>query len=146
MELSLSLILLAVGVIVLNILDSATTRIALNQTSDTEFKAEGNPIMRWVMRRNRKLAEVIKQVVLLGMVAICLFYRDSATLTQLAILLGFVVLNNSYTVIAQAITKRQQASPLERLILLLHVPRKFRFLVVVAVLASLMIFTYKVIL
>jgi hypothetical protein len=112
-------------------LDSVTTELCFKQYPDKELKGEGNPFMRRLMLKNRMLAEIVKQVAIVGIVIYLLWENNLFGLRLSAIAFGLVVLNNSTLVISRAVTKRKVISPIKRLVALLHMREKFAYLVVV---------------
>jgi len=58
MELTPEVILFALLVMVLNVMDSVTTNLCFKQYPDKELKGEGNPIMRWLMLKNKALKAI----------------------------------------------------------------------------------------
>lgn len=125
--------LVALLVLVLNVMDSVTTSLCFKQYPDKELKGEANPIMRWLMLKNKVLAEVLKQGFVLGFIVWCLFGHELSTLRMATVMLGLVVLNNTYVLVSRVITKRAVASPIKSLRMLLHIPDKYTYLVALAV-------------
>ena len=116
------IITFAILVIVLNILDSTTTAICFKQYPDKELKGEGNPFMRSIMLKNKWLAEILKQGMILGLVIGCLIRGEIITLRIIGIMLGLVVLNNTYMILSCAITHRKIIGPVRKLQNILHLP------------------------
>lgn len=131
MALPFELVLVALLVLVLNVLDSVSTQLCFTQYPDKELKGEGNPFMRKLMLKRQWLAEAIKHVVALGIVAWLVLAHDLATMRLLATMLGLVVLNNTFIVVSRAITKRKVATPIARLIAFLRVPEKYGYAVAI---------------
>lgn len=129
--------ILAVTVLLLNVLDSFTTHLAFKQYPDKELRGEGNPVLRWLMLRNKWLAETVKQGVVLAVVVALLLANDIVTMRLAAILLGFVVLNNTYVIVSRAVTRRKVRSPLRLLQEAFHMPDAFTFYVGCAVIVVL---------
>lgn len=127
------ILFIATIVILLNVLDSATTALCFKQYPDKELKGETNPFMRWLMLKNKVLAEVLKQGVILALVIYCLVSNDMEVLRLFVIMLGIVVLNNSYVLISRATTKRKIISPLKQLCGLLHLPNKAAYPLVIII-------------
>ena len=124
---SFEIIIMAITAIILNVLDSATTALCFRQYPDKELKGEGNPIMRWLMLKNKALAEIFKHGIILAIVIYLVISPDINVLRFLIIMLGIVVLNNSYILISRAITKRKTTGPFKYLCRLLHVPGRFSY-------------------
>ena len=101
-RLPFEIILIALITIVFNILDSLTTNLCFKQYPDKELKGEGNPLMRKLMLKNYKLAEAVKHMGVLMLVMFCLVANYIDSLKLLAILLGLVVLNNTYILLSRA--------------------------------------------
>ena len=118
----LEIIMFAVLVIVLNILDSTTTAICFKQYPDKELKGEGNPVMRFIMLKNKWLAGGLKQGMILALVIACLIMGEIISLRTMGILFGLVVLNNTYVILSRAITHREVISPVRKLQNILHLP------------------------
>ncbi len=133
----LTAVLMGITVMVLNVLDSVTTALAFKQYPDKALKGEGNPFMRRLMLKNRLLAEVIKQGAVLAVVIFGIVFNQVIGLRQLSILLGLVVINNSWIVISRAVTKRKVLGPSRMLQRALHIPNKYLYIVVVVVLGGL---------
>lgn len=132
----LSMIIIAIVIMTLNVLDSVTTNLCFRQYPDKELKGEANPFMRKIMLKNHMFAEVIKQVGVLGLVIYFLSIKDILTLRYFALILGLVVLNNSYVLISRAITKRKVVSPAENLRILFHIPNKLIYFVAIAIICG----------
>lgn len=131
-------ILIGIVVMVLNVLDSVTTHIAFKQYPDETLHGEGNPIMRALMLKNKWLSEMVKQGVVLAIVIYSVMTIDIGALRLFSIILGLVVVNNSWVVASRAIAKRKVFSPFERLRLFLHFPdNKYYYIVAVAILIGL---------
>lgn len=62
------LLAIAILVMLLNVLDSVTTEIGFRQYPDKDLKGEANPTMRWLMLKNKWLAEIVKQSAVLALV------------------------------------------------------------------------------
>jgi len=118
----IEIITFAVLVIVFNILDSTTTAICFRQYPDKELKGEGNPVMRLLMLKNKWLAEGLKQGMILGLVIGCFIMGEIISLRMMGIVLGLVVLNNTYIILSRAITHRRIIGPVKKLQNLLHLP------------------------
>lgn len=134
MQLTLGIIVLAGVAIILNVLDSVTTALAFKQYPDKELKGEGNPLMRWLMLRNRKFAEAFKHIAMLILVVCCILFGLSQSIKLLVIMFGLVVLNNSFIVVSRAVTKRRVITPADKLRRILHIPEKYLYLVIVLIL------------
>jgi len=131
-------VIIGAVVLMLNVLDSVTTSVCFRQYPDETLKGEGNPFMRWLMLKNRALAEVVKQCGVLTIVILAVVvWNDVATLKYLAIVLGLVVLNNTYIVVSRAITKRKGITPFEKLRGLIHFPKKYLFGLAITVILGL---------
>ncbi len=137
MQLTLDVILIALAALLFNVLDSVTTKLALSQYPDKELKGEGNPLMRRLMLKSGLLAEVLKQVGVLALVLWCLTSNDIQPLRFFAIMLGLVVLNNTYVVVSRAIAKRKVITPIEKLRRILHLPDKYTFIMAIVIISVL---------
>ncbi len=139
------IILFALVVLTLNVLDSVTTHLAFRQYPDKDLKAEGNPIMRWVMLKSRVLAEVFKHG---GVLAFCIYLvtvNDINSLRLATLILGLAVINNTFIVVSRAITKRKVVTPFERLRRILHFPDKYTYAMTIVVLVGLALTIYVVV-
>ena len=129
-----SSILVFTTIIILNILDSVTTRMAFKQYPDPMLKEEGNPIMRRLILKNRTLAEAVKHTLIPLVATLGIITDNMAALRLIGIVLGLVVLNNSWIVISRAITKRKVISPLRKLQSIIHIPDKYLYIFTIAIL------------
>jgi len=139
------LIAFAIVVMVLNVLDSYTTHLGFKQYPEKDLKSEANPFMRRLMLKNRWLAEVSKQVIILAMCVFLVITNGIASIRLLALLLGLVVLNNTFIVVSRAITKRKVISPAKRLLGLLRIPDKYAYVVILLVIINLALLINKVV-
>jgi len=121
-SLELTTVLIGTIVLVLNVLDSVTTAIGLKQYPDKTLSGEGNPIMRFLMLRSRVLAEILKHGVVLIIVISGIVLNEIESLRIVSIMLGLVVINNSWIVISRGVTGRKVISPLRKLQKVLHIP------------------------
>ena len=142
MGLTLEVILFALLVLVLNVMDSVTTSLCFRQYPDKELKGEGNPIMRWLMLKNKALSEVFKQGFILGFVVWWLLGNQLETLRLATIMFGLVVLNNSYIVVSRAIVKRETVTPLKKIRMLFHVPDKYSYMLALTIILWISIMIY----
>lgn len=136
---NIELVLVALVVVVLNVLDSVTTLIAFRQYPDKKLEGEGNPMMRWLMLKSRILSEVVKQGGVLAILVWMIAEKSLHSLRLASLLLGLVVLNNSFVIVSRAIAKRRVTTPFERLRMLLRVPKKFSYLLIIITTLSLAI-------
>lgn len=131
------LMAVATLVMVLNVLDSVTTQLCFKQYPDKELKGESNPMMRWLMLKDRRLAEVIKQSVVLGWVIVLFQHRDIYALRFVGIMLGLVVANNIYILVTRAVKRRKVASPLRMLQKVCHIPDSIVYILVIIIIIGL---------
>lgn len=129
---TLEIILTTLAVVVLNILDSVTTNIGFKQYPDKELKSEANPWMRYLMLKNKFLAEATKQGVGLIIAGACLYHRDLLPAKYCTILLGLVVVNNSSLILSRLIVKRKINSPFLTLVRRIRLPDKSAFFIFIA--------------
>lgn len=134
---AVEILVVALLVLTLNILDSVTTHLAFKQYPDKELKDEANPFMKWLMRKNGTLAEVVKQFGILALVLWCSLEGDLFSLRFLSLGLGLVVLNNTTIVVSRAITKRKVRSPIKLLTGCLHIPEKYSYVLALAIILPL---------
>lgn len=135
----------ALVVITFNVLDSVSTHLCFKQYPDKELKAEANPIMRWLMRKNKALAEIFKQVGVLSVVIYLIFSDSPETIRLLAIMLGIVVLNNTYIYVSRAITKRKVITPISKLFTFLRIPKFFSYILILFIIICLSVWIYSLI-
>jgi len=133
----LNVIVVACVVLTLNVLDSVTTALCFKQYPDKELKGESNPLMRVLMLKSRVLAEVVKQGVVLAVVIYLVVNNDIVILRLACIMLGLVVMNNTYVVVSRAITKRRTVAPFKKLINLLRIPDKYAYVIILVILVGL---------
>lgn len=124
---TIEILIMALMVLTLNVLDSVTTHLAFKQYPDKEFKGEGNPLMRRLMLKNKWLAEVVKQLLILAIVSYLLYKIDLDMLHFMAICLGLVVLNNTVVISSRAILKRKVRTPIKMITKFLHIPEKYDY-------------------
>jgi hypothetical protein len=83
-------------------------------------------MMRALMLKSKSLAEVVKQGVVLALVILSVIsIVQIEALKIFSILLGLVVINNSWVVASRAIAKRKVMTPFERSRVFLHFPEKY---------------------
>lgn len=145
MELTLEIISLAILVLLFNVLDSATTALCFRQYPDKELKGEGNPVMRWLMLKNRNLAEVVKHGIVLGFVVYWLLGYNIFPLRLAAIMLGLVVINNSAVFLSRVVLKRKVDSPLKRFMKLVHVPDTIGYVAAIFIILFLSLIIYALV-
>lgn len=132
---TIEIVAFALAVLVLNVMDSVTTNLGFRQYPDRELRGEANPAMRWLMLKSKVVAEVLKQGFVIGAVSLILVQDDALFwLRYVAVMLGLVVLNNTYVFVSRAITKRKVISPLKALEEFLHIPDKYVYAVTVVIL------------
>lgn len=132
-----NLLVLAVVVVLLSVADSVSTAYCFKQYPDKELKGEANPLMRGLMLKNRWLAEGAKLSFVLILVAILFVVNDIKTMRLAVFLFGLVVLNNTYVGVSRAIAKREVITPAKKLKKLLHIPDKYLYVAMMALLVSL---------
>jgi len=141
-NLELTTILAGGVVLVLNVLDSITTTIGLKQYPTRTLEGELNPFMRILMRRNKILAEVLKQVVVLTIVVWNIVEGRVEGLIFLGIMLGLVVVNNSWIIMSRAVIRRKVISPIRELQSVLHLPNWCLYPLVMVILVGLTYLIY----
>ncbi len=120
-------------VVVLNVLDSVTTRIGLYGLPVELRAKETNPFMGWVIGKSHLLADIIKQVFVLGLVALYAYWQNLPTLILFAVLLSMIVVGNIYLLVARLVTKRKVNSPLFYLFRLCRIPQQWDYLFVIVI-------------
>jgi len=125
--------------IIFNILDSATTHIALYKLPDDLKAKESNPLMAKLFIKNYKVAQIIKHALGAALVAYLIISRDLYSLEVITTMLGLVVLSNAYILIGRKITGKKIDSPIRRLQRLLHVPDKLHYVLVAIIIFGLSI-------
>lgn len=125
--------ILAVLVIVLNVLDSVTTELCLHKLPIGTRGREGNPIMAWVMRKNGVLAEVIKHILILGIVIWFVVSKDIISLKFGVLAFSVVVLNNTYVLVVRWLAKKAVATPLRKLQLVCRIPDGLFYLLAIII-------------
>lgn len=119
--------------IALSISDSVTTHLCFRQYPDKELKGEANPFMRRLMLKNGVLAEVFKQGGIIGLAIWSVTAHDYRVITLIAIMLSFVVLNNTTVLVTRAVTKKKITSPTVRMRNILHLPEKYDFVMAMTI-------------
>jgi hypothetical protein len=123
----LASIILGVIVIILNILDSYSTYLAMHKLPD-EFKAvESNPAMNKLMSKSTLLYLIIKQGLGLCIVIFAILQNNPFALRFCCILMGLVVINNFYVYYSRKIKKKKILSPMANLFNFVKIPSKFQF-------------------
>ncbi len=127
MQVGSEVILFAVLSVTFNVLDSITTSLCFRQYPDKELKAEGNPLMRYLMLKSSVMAAIVKHALIIGLVVWYVAIQDIMALRIVAVALGIVVVNNSVVFVSRAVTKRKVVTPIGATRTLLHVPDKYSY-------------------
>ena len=133
----IELILTGFIVMLLNVLDSVSTSLAFKQYPDKKLEGEGNPFMRGLMLKSRNLAELVKQGGVLIIVALLVMLIEIEALRLIGILLGIVVLNNSFVIVSRAIVGYQLQTPFAAMEKALHIPESISYFVAVVIIIGL---------
>jgi len=139
------LLVIAVLVMVFNVLDSATTYVGFWQYPEKGLKGEANPVMRWLMLKSKCSAEIVKQGGVLGLVIVFFLNNEILAMRLMGIMLGLVVLNNTYIITIRAIMRRKVISPGKVLQNLLRISDNKLYFVMVVIIAGLAIVINNVI-
>lgn len=128
----IDLILLGVVVILLNVLDSVTT-VLVDRLPKYLRAEESNPFAKRWLEKNPKSAHAFKQVSVIGIVVLMIVLGDMRIMMMVVVMLGLVVINNTYIWLGRKITKRKIHTPFQKACVACHVPKNCRYFVWVAV-------------
>ncbi len=137
MHLSLEMILLALIIIIFNILDIITTNLYFKYYPDKTLKDEGNSLMRRLMVKNYKVADAVKIIGILCIIIYSLVTNNVNILRITTVLLGLIVLNNTYILLYSAITKQKKVHLGENLRKILRIPEKYTQLMIIVIMLGL---------
>lgn len=137
-------ILLALLGLFLNVLDSASTDIALNRLPEHLRAKEGNPIAVFGFRKNYWLFHILKQLVGVAIVTLYVLGQNKVGLLFIIVLLSLVVINNVESLVERLVRKKKTMSMLFRLSKFCHIPKKVAgyFIMVVLAVESIVITAY----
>lgn len=136
---------LVIIIMCLSGLDSFSTYLALHRLPDDLKAHESNTLMLKLMNKNSILADVVKQLVTLGLVLVMYFSENLYGLELITVLLALVVASNFYTYFGRVITHKKISSPLYHLYLLTHLPEKAFFWVMMPVLVLVAVMIVRVV-
>lgn len=140
-EIMSEILVIAILVMVFNVLDSATTHLGFKQYPEKDLKSEANPTMRWLMLKNKWLAEIFKQVGVLAIVVFLFLNNEIWSMRVVGIMLGLVVLNNTYVIVSRAIMRKKVISPVKALQRFCHIPERLVYFVAVLII---IVWTYMI--
>lgn len=119
-------LLIGGAVILFNVLDSVTTELGFRLPEHLRAK-EGNPMARPWLEKYPKGFHTFKQLAVVICVVILVALGAIQNLVILAILLGLVVINNSYILIGRKVTNRKIHTPFYKACKTCHIPEKWQF-------------------
>ncbi len=138
----IALVLLSIGFVILNILDSYTTYLNLFRLPASLMGKEGemNPIFRGSVNKHFGRTVLIKTIgVILIIVYVFIFSKNQSDLVfalkAINIMIAFVVINNAYIYLAKRITNRKVMSPGKFLTKVCHLPNTVAFVLLMVIIA-----------
>jgi len=129
----LKYIVLGLFVLLFNVLDSVSTHIGLHKLPEKLRASESNPLMAGLMAHDNLLSEIVKHLFVFLLVVYFVYSKNAFILLALAIVLGIVVLSNTYTIVGRIITKRKIITPFGYLLRILKIPKSLDFFIFVIV-------------
>jgi len=128
-------ILFGVLIVVLNVLDSVSTRLCFSLPEGLKGR-ESNPIMASLMEGDYLIAELVKHFGLLLMVTYWVYRQDVEVLLAVTSVFGLVVLNNSFIYATRRIVKKKISTPFgifSKVCKICRMPNWVEYIVVIAV-------------
>ena len=128
----IDLILIGGVVVILNVLDSVTTELVDRLPQHLQAE-ESNPFMKKWLENKPMSAHIFKQVAVIAIVAFMIVQGDMRIMMMVAVLLGLVVINNTYIWLGRKITKRKIHTPFYKACVACRIPKNCRYFVWLAV-------------
>jgi hypothetical protein len=128
----IDLILIGGVVILLNVLDSVTS-VLIDRLPEYLRAGEANPFMVGWLEKYPKGSHIFKQLAVIAVVAFLIVAGDMRFMVVPVVILGLVVVNNSYIWIGRSITKRKIHTPFYKACKASHIPENRLYFVWVVV-------------
>ena len=124
----LEYLLIGGAVILFNVLDSVTTELGFRLPEHLRAK-ESNPLAKPWLEKHPNGFHAFKQLTMIGMVIWLVAVEAIQALVVVAIMLGLVVINNSYILVGRKITKRKINTPFYVACKVCHIHNNLMFVV-----------------